>query len=153
MYLPRMSIPRAAVLVSTLALLISGGLVACGSDSGGGGKGGSGGMAGSTAGAGAGASGTGSAGNSGGSGAAGATGSAGNGGGSCQSCVSCVMSSCATQVTSCMANTGCNMIYQCAKGCTTSIQTCIQNNIAVAQMFVSSVSPCITSKCGTQCTY
>lgn len=150
MYLPRMSTPRAAVLVSALLLLISHGLVSCGSDSGGGGKGGSGGTAGSAAGAGA--SGTGSAGNS-GAGTAGATGSAGTGGGSCQSCVSCVTTNCASQVATCMANSGCNMIYTCAKNCTTSIQTCITNNVAVAQMFVSTVYPCINSNCSTQCTY
>jgi hypothetical protein len=148
MYLPRMSTPRAAFLVSAFFLLISSGLVSCGSDSGGGGKGGSGGAGGSTAGAG----GSGTAGN-GGPGTAGATGSAGNGGGSCQSCVSCVTTNCASQVATCMANSGCNMIYTCAKNCTTSIQTCITNNIAVAQMFVSSVYPCISSNCSTECTY
>jgi hypothetical protein len=147
MYLPRMSIPRAAVLVSALVLLISGGLISCGSDSGGGGKGGTGGAGGSTGGAGAGGGGNG------GPGTAGATGSAGNGGGSCQSCVSCVTSKCSSQVTSCMANSGCNMIYTCAHNCATSIQTCIQNNVAVAQMFVSSVYPCISSNCMTECTY
>ena len=52
-----------------------------------------------------------------------------------------------------MANTGCNMIYTCAKGCTTSIQTCVSNNIAAAQMFVTSVYACITSNCSTQCNY
>lgn len=52
-----------------------------------------------------------------------------------------------------MANAGCNTIYTCAKGCTTSIQTCVQNNIAAAQMFYSSVYACITSNCSTQCNY
>jgi hypothetical protein len=144
-----MKLPGAAIVVSAFCLLIS-----CGGDGNGGGKGGSGGSGGA-AGASAGGGVTGSAGNTGSTGSAGATGSAGSGGGtgSCQACNACVTANCASQVATCMANSGCNMIYQCAKGCTTSIQTCISNNVAAAQMFASSVYPCISSSCGTECMY
>jgi hypothetical protein len=83
-------------------------------------------------------------------GSAGTTG-AGGGPADCQGCVACVNASCASQVAACRANTGCNMVYQCAAMCTASIQTCITNNVAAAQMFVTSVVPCITSNCSTQC--
>ena len=43
------------------------------------------------------------------------------------------------------------MIYQCAANCTSSIQTCVENNISGAQTFLSSVGPCISSNCAAQC--
>jgi len=148
---PPMTLNRAALLVSALFLFIS-----CGGD-GGGGTGGSGGVAGAHGGSSGGGA-SGSTGSGGSTGTAGATGSGGSGaggtsGGSCQACVPCVTSKCATPVATCMANTGCNKIYECAKGCTTSIQTCVSNNIAAAQAFASSVYACIMANCNTECMY
>jgi hypothetical protein len=135
-----MKFASAAVVVSALCLL----MISCG-DSGTGGTGGTGGRGGGAAGS------TGTAGGGGGmTGSAGTTG-AGGGPADCQACVACVNASCASQVSACRANTGCNMIYQCAAACTSSIQTCIENNVVAAQMFVTSVVPCITNNCSTQC--
>jgi hypothetical protein len=108
--------------------------------------------------------GTGGTGGSGGSsGAAGTTGTAGGGGGttgtgggwaaSCPGCVTCVNANCASAVATCQANTGCNAIYQCASGCSTPIETCIQNNVGAAITWATSVSTCINQNCATQCTY
>ena len=83
----------------------------------------------------------------------GSAGTTGTGGGpaDCQACVVCANTNCANQVAACRANTGCNMIYQCAANCTSSIQTCVENNISGAQTFLSSVGPCISSNCAAQC--
>jgi hypothetical protein len=138
MYPAGMNFARAAIVVFALCLAIS-----C-SDSGTGGTGGTGG-GGGTAGS------TGTAG--GGGGVNGSAGTTGTGGGpaDCQACVVCANTNCANQVAACRANTGCNMIYQCAANCTSSIQTCVENNISGAQTFLSSVGPCISSNCAAQC--
>jgi hypothetical protein len=105
-------------------------LVACGG-SGGSHDGGTAGGGGTSAGGGAGTS-------SGGSG-----GSAGN----CQMCIACVQSNCATQLTACQADTNCNAIWQCAMGCTMTLNDCIaahQNGVLV---WGPGVAACANQNC------
>ena len=136
----------AALLLCSFSLAF----VACGDSS-------SGNDAGSTGNAGSGA-GTGGASGSGGSGSgtggaggrAGASGTAGTGGGSgpnCQMCVACVRANCASQVTTCMGNTACNTIWQCATACTMTLNQCIQMNPGGVAAFAPSIAQCANTNC------
>jgi hypothetical protein len=140
-----MKILRAALVMSAICLFVS-----CGGSDNGTGTGGTGGSSAGTAGA-SGASGT--AGTTGSAGTTGTGGGGGGGQGSCQACVSCVQANCASQVTACMANTGCNAIYQCAAGCTMDVEACIQMNLAAVQAWATTVSACINQNCLSQCNY
>jgi len=134
---------RAAFAISTICLL-----VACSDDgTGGTGKGGtSGGATAGTGGSGSGGSGTGTAGATG-------TGGGGGGQGSCQACVACLNTSCATQIATCRADTGCNMIYECGSACVMTVQQCVGGNIAAALMWAQTVQGCYTANCSAQCMY
>jgi hypothetical protein len=128
----------AALAGFALCLLVSCGSSTPGHDGGGGSGGGSGGATG--------------AGGAGGTGTAGTTGT-GGGTGSCTSCVACVMTSCASQIAACQANTSCNAIYECARPCTTPINNCVAMHLDAIATWGSTVSTCINSNCLAQCTY
>ena len=150
MYLARMKIIRALVAISTICLFVS-----CGGDD----KGGTGGAGGSSAGSMAGAGGSSTAGTagggSGGSGSGGATGAGGGGGagqGSCSACVACAEASCSTQIAGCQANTTCNPLYQCVRGCTMALQSCVTMNSG-AIVSGAAVLSCINQNCQSQCQF
>ena len=125
--------------------------VACG-DSSSGNDAGSSGTAGSTGGGTGtgGAGGTNATGRGGTSGASGrgGSGTAGTGGsgGNCQSCVACVQANCMSQVTMCQGIAACNSIWQCAMGCTMTLNQCIQMNGGAAAF--AQFAACANTYCG-----
>ena len=123
--------------------------VACGDSSSGndaGSTGTAGSTGGGTGGASGGAGGTNATGGGGG-GRGGASGTAGASGGNCQMCVACVQANCASQVTTCTGNAACNAIWQCAMGCTMTLNQCIAMNTAGALMFGPSIAACANTNC------
>ena len=146
MYPARMTLTRAAIVVSMICLVVSCG----GSDNGG--TGGSGGSGGGTAGATGTAGASGAAGAAGGGAGANGTGTGGGGGvpANCAGCVACAMANCASAITTCQANTTCNALYQCVHGCTMSTNACIQMN-PDAIVSGAAVLTCINQNCLSQC--
>ena len=138
----------AALVLCSFSLVF----VACG-DSSSGNDAGSTGTAGS-AGGGTGAGGAGGASAGGGGGATGrggggggTSGTAGGSGANCQMCVACVQANCMSQVTTCMANTACNAIWQCATACTMTLNQCIAMNTAGVAAWGPSIAACANANC------